>query len=244
VNTPKSPKNKNLQSKTVLVIEDERDLCELLALNLGRAGYQTFIAQDGRQGLSLAATHRPDLILLDVMLPGLTGTEVAARLRADPSLAHIPIVMLTAKAEEVDQLVGLAVGADDYITKPFSVKILLARLEALLRRAPAPGPDSSLLRVGELEVNAATHEVRAGGQPVKLTLTEFRIAAALIKAGGRILSRQELVSRAIGPGITVTDRTIDVHMTALRKKLGEQGVLLQTVRGVGYRAGEPERSAS
>ncbi|MEX2218163.1 MAG: response regulator transcription factor [Phycisphaerales bacterium] len=242
--TSKSSASNNLQTKNVLIVEDERDLADLLALNLGRAGYRTLIAADGLRALSMAAAHKPDLIILDVMLPGLSGTEVAARLRSDPAHARTPIVMLTARAEEVDQLVGLAVGADDYITKPFSVKVLLARLEALLRRtAAAPADAAALLRLGPVEVNPATHEVRAGSGAVRLTLTEFRVLSALIKAGGRILSRQELVTKAIGPGITVTDRTIDVHMTALRKKLGEHGALIHTVRGVGYRADEKPEPA-
>jgi DNA-binding response OmpR family regulator len=246
MNIHKSSADKNLQTKSVLIVEDERDLAELLAVNLGRAGYQTFTASDGRQALALASAKRPDLVLLDLMLPTLSGTEVAARIRADPVLAETPIVMLTAKAEEVDQLVGLAVGADDYITKPFSVKVLLARVEAILRRAtPRTGGNGpAMLRLAGLEVDPQTHEVRAGGERVRLTLTEFRIVAALLKAGGRVLSRQDLVSRAIGPGIMVTDRTIDVHMTALRKKLGGEGGLIQTVRGVGYRAAEPESGGS
>jgi two-component system phosphate regulon response regulator PhoB len=219
-------------------VEDERDLAELLSLHLQKAGYQTFVAHEGSAALALAATHRPAAVILDVMLPGLSGTEVAARMRADPALADILILMLTARAEEVDQLVGLAVGADDYMTKPFSTKVLMARLEALLRRAAPRRADSKVLRLGQVEVNTDTHETRSEGQPVRLTLTEFRILAALLTAGGRILSRHELVSKAIGPGISVTDRTIDVHMTALRKKLGGQGALIHTVRGVGYRASE------
>jgi DNA-binding response OmpR family regulator len=247
VAVPKSSQTNNLDRGTVLVVEDERDLAELLALHLRRAGYQTFISHDGLGGLELARRHHPDLLVLDVMIPGLSGTEVASRVRADPSLAGVLIVMLTAKSEEVDQLVGLAVGADDYITKPFSVKVLIAKIQALLRRASGAagaGAPSPPLRLGGIEVNTASHEARAGGEPLKLTLTEFRILAALLRAGGRVLSRHELVSKAIGPGITVTDRTIDVHMTALRKKLGHHGALIHTVRGVGYRASEePERAS-
>jgi two-component system phosphate regulon response regulator PhoB len=228
----------------VLVVEDERDLAELLALHLGRAGYQTFTAHEGHRALELASAHRPTAIILDVMLPGLSGTEIAARVRADPALRDTLILMLTARAEEVDQLVGLAVGADDYMTKPFSVKVLLARLEALLRRAAPRRADAPILRLGKVELNTDTHETSAAGEAVRLTLTEFRILAALLGAGGRVLSRHELVSKAIGPGISVTDRTIDVHMTALRKKLGSQGGLIHTVRGVGYRASEePEKAA-
>jgi DNA-binding response OmpR family regulator len=243
VDVPKSKQNKNLQTKSILIVEDERDLAELLVLNLDRAGYQTFIARDGQEALTMVARSRPDLVILDVMLPKLSGTEVAARLRADPSVAHTPIMMLTAKSEEMDQLVGLAVGADDYITKPFSVKVVLARVEALLRRASAKGPSAPVLRLGPVELNTEVHEVRVEGVPLKLTLTEFRILGALLGAEGRVLSRHELVRRAMGPGVLVTDRTIDVHVTAIRKKLGVHGRLIHTVRGVGYRAGEgPESS--
>src|ERR1041384_3877630 len=167
-----------------------------------RAGYRTFVAHDGQAALELATKQRPDDIILDLMLPGLSGTDVAARVRAEPALANTIILMLTARAEEVDQLVGLAVGADDYMTKPFSVKVLIAKVQALLRRPPARATESAArLRLGAVEVNTDTHEAGCAGQPVKLTLTEFRIAAALIQAGGRVLSRNELVSKAIGPGI-------------------------------------------
>ena len=237
----KSSHNSSLDSSKILVVEDERDLAELLALNINRTGYQTFLAHDGHEALAIAARERPDLVILDVMLPGLSGTEVAARLRSDPGLGDVPILMLTAKAEEVDQLVGLAVGADDYMTKPFSVKVLLARVAALLRRTGPRRAASRTLRLGEISLDTSSHEVRVADDDVKLTLTEFRILAALMAGAGRVLSRQQLVAKAIGPGITVTDRTIDVHITALRKKLGGAGGHVHTVRGVGYRASpDPE----
>lgn len=220
----------------VLVVDDERDLVELVAMNLNRSGYQTSVAVDGRAALQIASSRRFDLILLDLMLPELTGTEVAQRLRANPATAHVPIIMLTARGEEVDQLVGLALGADDYITKPFSVKVLLARIEAVLRRASTPRTESQRLTLGGVEINLETHDVTVGGEPIKLTLTEFRLLAALAQASGRVLSRSNLISRAIGPGITVTERTIDVHMTSIRKKLGSHADMIRTVRGVGYRA--------
>jgi two-component system phosphate regulon response regulator PhoB len=238
--TSKSLQNKGLDKhKTILVVEDERDLADMLAFNLQKEGYRTIVARDGRTALNLALEEHPDLILLDLMLPELGGTEVAARLRTDPGMAGVPIVMVTAKTDEVDQLVGLGVGADDYITKPFSVKVLLARIEAILRRAgvPAtPGADERALRLGGVELDLKTHEARVDTQAVKLTLTEFRLLATLMQASGRVLSRQHLMSRAMGPGITVTERTIDVHMTAIRKKLGPYGSCIVTVRGVGYRA--------
>jgi two-component system phosphate regulon response regulator PhoB len=234
--------NKNLhKSAHVLVVDDERELAELLAINLSRAGYRTTVVHDGRSALARARELRPDLILLDVMLPELTGTEVAARIRTDPATSGIPIIMLTAKSEEIDQLVGLTVGADDYITKPFSVKVLLARVEAVLRRASRAGPEDAPLRLAGVQIDLATHEVTVDGEPARLTLTEFRLLAALAQANGRVLTRHHLMSKAMGPGVTVTERTIDVHMTAIRKKLGKYGSLIRTVRGVGYRATqEPE----
>jgi DNA-binding response OmpR family regulator len=177
------------------------------------------------------------------MIPELPGTEVAARLRSDPATASIPLIMLTAKSEETDQIVGLKVGADDYVTKPFSMKVLLARVEALLRRAGRLGGDRGMLRLGAIEVNTDTHQATLDGQLLKLTLTEFRILAALLQAGGRVLSRNALMSRAMGPGVTVTERTIDVHVTSIRKKLLNLSHVVKTVRGVGYRASlEPDES--
>lgn len=228
------------ESRHILVVDDERDITDLLQYNLQKAGYRVSVARNGRSALEMAAGSAPDAILLDVMLPELSGTEVARRLRTNPVTATVPILMLTAKGEEVDQVVGLTVGADDYVTKPFSIKVLMARLEALLRRSlptGTTGPSSGrLLSLGELALNTETHEAGVGGEAVKFTLTEFRLLAALLQAQGKIMTRSVLMSRAMGPGVTVTDRTIDVHMTAIRKKLGSSAALIKTVRGVGYRA--------
>jgi two-component system phosphate regulon response regulator PhoB len=178
----------------------------------------------------------PDLIVLDQMLPGMAGTEVASRLRTNPATAGIPILMLTARSQESDQVAGLAAGADDYVTKPFSTRVLLARIEALLRRASrSAGEDSGALSLGPVTIRTDTHEVRIDGEPVKFTLTEYRLLAALVQGSGKVLSRQTLMGRAMGPGVTVTERTIDVHMTSIRKRLGQHSGLLKTVRGVGYR---------
>lgn len=221
----------------ILVVDDERDLVDLLLINLRRAGYRTSAASNGREALALLQKDRPDLVILDIMMPEISGIEVASRMRANPDLARIPIVMLTAKGEEVDEIVGLSVGADDYLSKPFSMKVLLARIAAMLRRAVPAGPtEAKVLELGPVRIDMGTHEARVDGEEMKLTLTEFRVLAALIEADGRVLSRQALIKRAIGPGITVTERTIDVHVTAIRKKLGDAAFLLQTVRGVGYRA--------
>jgi two-component system phosphate regulon response regulator PhoB len=220
----------------ILVVEDERDLAELLVYNLQRAGFAAAAVHDGQAALRSIAEHRPDLVVLDLMLPELPGTEVAARLRTGRATAGLPIVMLTAKADEVDQLLGLTIGADDYITKPFSTKVLIARIEAVLRRAHLPpGPDGAAC-LGQVEVDPDTHQARVDGRAIPLTLTEFRLLLALIQAEGKVLTRPALMARAMGPGITVTERTIDVHMTSIRKKLGDAGAMLRTVRGVGYRA--------
>lgn len=222
--------------KHILVVDDERDLTELLTYNLKKAGYHVSVAFSGRQALESVASHVPDLILLDVMLPEFSGTEIANRVRTNPKTAGVPIIMVTAKGEELDQVVGLTVGADDYISKPFSMKVLLARVEAVLRRSSRARPESPNLTLGPIEVNVETHEAFVSGQALKLTLTEFRILTSLIQADGKILSRATLMTKAMGPGVTVTERTIDVHVTAIRKKLGEYGSMIRTVRGVGYRA--------
>lgn len=241
--SPKSQQNKILRS--ILVVEDERDLAEMLQFQLEKAGYGVLSVTDGRAALARIEKSSPDLVLLDLMIPEVSGTEVATRLRSNPKTASIPIIMLTAKSDEVDVLVGLTVGADDYITKPFSMKVLLARIEAVLRRsaASAASGNSANLRLGPISISQDTHEVTVDGEAVRLTLTEFRILAALATAQGRVLSRHVLMSKAMGPGVTVTERTIDVHVTAIRRKLGEHGNLIRTVRGVGYRATpEPELS--
>jgi two-component system phosphate regulon response regulator PhoB len=229
------------ERKHILVVDDERDLADLLVFQLQKAGFTAAAVYDGRAALRSIAERRPDLVVLDLMLPELPGTDVASRIRTSPATTNLPIVMLTAKADEIDQLLGLTVGADDYITKPFSTKLLIARIEAVLRRAQgSPGADESL-HLGPVEIDPRTHQARVDGRTISLTLTEFRLLLALVQADGRVLSRATLMSRAMGPGITVTERTIDVHMTSIRRKLGSAGRILRTVRGVGYRATlEPE----
>ncbi|MDX2131141.1 MAG: response regulator transcription factor [Planctomycetota bacterium] len=222
--------------KHVLVVDDEKDLVELLTYNLKRAGFDVSAAFTGRQALERIALEPPDLVILDIMLPELSGTEVASRIRSNPATAALPIVMLTAKSEDVDQIVGLTVGADDYIAKPFATKVLLARIDAVLRRAGRSAGEQRIVSMGGVTMNLETHETVIDGEPAKLTLTEFRLLSALIQGNGRVLSRAALMSRAMGPGVTVTERTIDVHVTAIRKKLGSQASIVKTVRGVGYRA--------
>ncbi|MGH7175804.1 MAG: response regulator [Tepidisphaeraceae bacterium] len=223
--------------KRILVVDDERDLVDLISYNLKRNGYSVVAAGTGPEAIDLAGRHLPDLIVLDLMLPGLDGTEVARRLKSDPRTAAIPIVMLTARGEETDVVVGLALGADDYITKPFSMKILLARITTVLRRKDtgAQASQADVLRAGPLSIDTSRHQVAIGEQSIKLTLTEFKLLAALVQARGRVLARDQLMDKAMGTDVFVTDRAIDVHVTAIRKKLGEASWLIHTVRGVGYR---------
>ena len=227
--------------KKVLIVDDEKDIVDLVAYNLSRNGYETITAHDGNDALESAAKNAPDLIILDLMLPGIDGTEVARRLKADPRTTNIPIVMLTAKGEETDVVVGLTLGADDYVTKPFSMKVLLARVGSVLRRLevgtgnPAEGGQ---LKAGPLSIDTLKHEVLVNDEVIKLTLTEFKLLSALLTARGRVLTRDQLMDKAMGTDVFVTDRAIDVHITAIRKKLGEASWLVNTVRGVGYRLRE------
>ncbi|MFT3789261.1 MAG: response regulator transcription factor [Tepidisphaeraceae bacterium] len=228
--------------RRVLVVDDERDLTELVAINLQRNGYDVLLAYDGAEALDLAERESPDLILLDLMMPKLDGTEVTRRLKGDPRTAGIPIIMLTAKGEETDIVVGLTLGADDYVTKPFSVKVLMARVASVLRRSDTPPETADVLRAGPLKMDMARHEATVNGESIHLTLTEFKLLAALVSARQRVLTRDQLMTKAMGAGVTVTDRAIDVHITCIRKKLGDANWLIHTVRGVGYRLGENEEA--
>ena len=221
--------------KKILVVDDERDLAELVAMNLQRNGYEVITAHDGATGLDLARKQKPDLVVLDVMMPGLSGRDVTLALKQDPDTANMPILMLTAKTEETDSIVGLSLGADDYVTKPFSMKVLIARIAAVLRRKASAEPAHSMLAAGPIAVDQSKHEVTVQGKPINLTPTEFKLLTAILSAKGRVLSRDQLMDRAMGADVFVTDRAIDVHITAVRKKLGDFAWMVHTVRGVGYR---------
>jgi DNA-binding response OmpR family regulator len=224
--------------KTVLVIDDEPELVKLLDYNLTKAGYLVLSARDGEAGLAAARKHAPDVIVLDVMMPGLDGWEVCKRLRQEPATAGIPLLMLTAKAEEADRVLGLELGADDYLTKPFGVRELVARVKALLRRAEAPAGGGEVVKAGKLVIDAGRRTVTAAGKGVALTATEFNLLRSLAERRGRVLSREDLIALARGDEVAVIDRTIDVHVASLRKKLGRHGEMIETVRGVGYRLKE------
>jgi len=235
-NTGDAAPSSTKAKKTILVVDDEKDIVDLITYNLQRNGYKVLCAFDGNDAVTVAQKEIPDLVILDLMLPGIDGTEVARRLKADPTTANVPIIMLTAKGEETDVVVGLTLGADDYVTKPFSMKILLARLGTVLRRGeqPALPAEGGILRAGPLSIDTSKHDVSVDGESVKLTLTEFKLLGALVNARGRVLTRNQLMDKAMGSDIFVTDRAIDVHITAIRKKLGSANWLIRTVRGVGY----------
>ena len=218
----------------ILVVEDEASLVEVLSYNLQREGYEVVVAKEGREGLRKAQMHLPDLIILDLMLPGISGLDICRELRASPRTSAISILMLTAKGEETDQVVGFAVGADDYVTKPFSVKVLLQRIKVLLRRQANLEPTGDYLEAAGIRVDKRAHQVAVDGSPVALTPTEFRLLETLIKQPGRAFTRHDLMDAAVGDTI-VLERTIDVHIKSLRRKLGEVGEHIETVRGVGYR---------
>jgi two-component system phosphate regulon response regulator PhoB len=219
------------------VVDDEKDIVDLISYNVRRQGWIPLVASNGNEAIEVATEEQPDLIVLDLMLPGIDGTEVARRLKSETRTAAIPIVMLTAKSEETDVVVGLTLGADDYVTKPFNMKILMARLNSILRRTdPQPAAEEAVtLKAGPLTIDTGKHEVSVNGEVVKVTLTEFKLLAALVTARGRVLTRDQLMDKAMGTGVFVTDRAIDVHVTAIRRKLGEANWMVHTVRGVGYR---------
>jgi two-component system phosphate regulon response regulator PhoB len=220
----------------ILVIEDDRAISEILVYNLDKAGYEVALAIDGRDGLSQAQLKLPDVILLDVMLPVIDGTEVCRRLRSKPETASSIIIMLTAKTEEADQLIGFSVGADDYVTKPFSVRVLMERIKALQRRKTAKAEDENdvVSRAG-ITLDRRRYRVNVDAQPVELTKSEFRLLDTLIRQPGRAFDRTELIDSALGEDTLVLERTIDVHIRALRKKIGPKADAIETVRGVGYR---------
>jgi DNA-binding response OmpR family regulator len=224
-----------MKKGTILVIDDEKDLIELVRYNLENDGFDVIAATDGQSGLDVVKKHRPDLVVLDLMMPGLDGLQVCQQLRADPRSARIPLIMLTAKATEADRIIGLELGADDYITKPFSPREVIARVKALLRRMNARDENQQVIRCGDLTIDLSGHEVSFRGQRISLTATEFRILEFLAARPGRVFSRDEIIDAALGNDTAVFDRTIDVHITAIRRKLGAGGDYIETVRGFGYK---------
>jgi two-component system phosphate regulon response regulator PhoB len=221
--------------KTILIIEDETDLAELIAFNMEKEGYRSLIAPDGPSGLEAARQNSPDLILLDLMLPGMSGMEICKVLKSREKTARIPIIMLTAKGEEIDRVVGFEVGADDYVVKPFSPRELLLRIKAVLRRAGSGEVANRIINVGPISIDTDRHIVTVDGIEVILTTTEFKLLFNLAERLGRVQSRDRLLKDVWGFSHIGDTRTVDTHITRLRTKLGEAGEMIRTVRGFGYK---------
>lgn len=221
--------------QTILIVEDEKDIRELLAINLRREGFNVLEGGDGPQAVELAQENRPDLILLDLMLPGLDGLSVCRSLQKDPSTAGIPVIMLTAKGEEVDRIVGLELGAQDYIVKPFSVREVILRIRAVLRRGTGQD-DGEIQRAGNIKLDAGSHSVWVGDNQIDLTITEFRLLEDLLRHKGKARSREQLLDTVWGYSFEGYARTVDTHVRRLRAKLGAEADNIETVRGLGYRA--------
>jgi two-component system phosphate regulon response regulator PhoB len=224
-----------VQPKSILIVEDERDVVDLLTLNLRKAGgFAIFTANDGAAGLEKARNQKPAFIILDLMLPKMSGLEVCKILKSDPATRHIPILMLTARAEEIDRIVGLELGADDYVVKPFSPREVVLRINAILRRGQAE-PVDERLTAGPITIDPARHRVSVGGRPVNLTSLEFKLLRTLMQRRGRVQERDRLLNDVWGYESVIDTRTVDTHVRRLREKLGAAGVVVETVRGFGYR---------
>jgi len=223
--------------QTIVAIEDEPDLLEVLEYNLGREGYQVEAATDGDEGLELIFKHRPDLVLLDLMLPGIDGLEICRRVRSESSTRSVPIIMVSAKGEESDIILGLELGADDYVTKPFSPRELVARVRSVLRRSRSASTEDaeSPISLQGLSIDPLRHEVMIDREPAEFTATEFRILHFMASHPGRVYTREQLIRSAVGEDVVILERNIDVHIRAMRHKLGAHADLIETIRGVGYR---------
>ncbi len=225
-----------MPKEKILIVDDEQDIVELVRYNLSREGYQTITSLSGEDAISKARSKLPELIILDLMLPGLDGLEVCKMLRADNKTARIPIIMLTAKSEESDIVTGLEVGADDYVVKPFSPRVLVSRVKTILRRrTSAVTEDQTVIKLNDIVIDPMRHEVSVKGRQIDLTFTEFRILQTLAGRPGVVFSRYQIVDAIRGSDYPVTDRSVDVQIVSLRKKLGSAGRHIETVRSVGYK---------
>ena len=225
-----------MANELILAVDDEAHILELLSFNLEASGYRVVTAATGEDALVVCAHERPAMVLLDIMLPGIDGMEVCRRLKSAPTTADIPIIMLTAKGDEVDKILGLELGADDYITKPFSVRELIARVKALLRRAAPQNEEEGILHVGGLTIDVGNYEAFRNGEKLSLTLKEFELLKLLMKNHGIVISRDVIMERVWDSSFEGESRTIDVHVRTLRQKLGDGGALIKTIRNVGYMA--------
>ncbi len=218
----------------ILIIEDDRDIVEMLEYNLQEQGYDTISAFNGKDGIVLAQKEQPDLIILDIMLPITDGFEVCRTIKSNQMTTNIPIIILSAKSQETDKVVGLELGADDYVTKPFSPRELLARIKAMLRRGREPQP-SGVIKRGDIIIDSTRHKVAIRGKEILLTFTEFKLLELMARRPGIVLSRDRILNAVSGDDAVVCDRTVDAHIKSLRQKLGKAKDYIETVRGVGYR---------
>jgi two-component system phosphate regulon response regulator PhoB len=230
----------NLPTKSILIIEDDKDICDLLEYHLKQSDFSVIKTQDGPSGLELAKKHPPHLVILDLMLPGMDGKDVCRGLKANPLTRSIPILMLTAKAEEVDRVIGFELGADDYVTKPFSPRELVLRVKAVLRRQETPQEGEKTIQVGDLLIDIDRHQVSINKRAITLTSTEFKLLVELITHRGRVQTRERLLDKVWGYTYEGYARTVDTHIRRLREKMGSLGDLIETIRGVGYRFQEEE----
>ena len=232
---------------SVLVVDDERDIVDALEFNLKQAGFRVMAALDGTTAVDLARKHHPDVVLLDLMLPDLSGNEVLRILRTEPATKNAAVIVLTARNEEIDRVVGFELGADDYVTKPFSVRELILRVKAVMRRSEAraaEGQEASIATatMGPIGIDSSQHTVTVDGRTIELTLTEFKLLAELVRAQGRVRTREMLLSEVWGYDAEVISRTVDTHVRRLREKLGMGAAWLKTVRGIGYRIQDPSET--
>lgn len=230
-----------MAKETILIVDDEEDILQLIRYNLEKEGYRVLSTTSGEQALIEAKRHLPNLLILDLMLPGVDGIEVCTQLRAYEETKLIPILMVTAKSEESDIITGLEVGADDYITKPFSPKVLVARVRSILRRSrrnPLAGDREPIVEIHDIRIDTAKHEVMIAGTAISLSVTEFSILEFLARNPGRVFSRNQIIGAVKGEDYPVTERSVDVQILGLRKKLGDLGHIIETIRGIGYRMKE------
>jgi len=233
--TSRQPMTQKAGNKRILVAEDEQDVLNLVANSLKTAGYQVLKAENGEAALDQARSALPALVILDLMLPGMSGLEVCKVLKGDSTTKMIPIIMLTAKAEEVDRIVGLELGADDYVTKPFSPRELVLRVRSILRRSSGPQETADVLRLGDIQVDRSRYEVSVKGKAIDFTATEFKLLTVLMERRGRVQSRDTLLNDVWGYESIIDTRTVDTHIRRLREKLGHSADCIETIRGFGYR---------
>jgi len=224
-----------MKKAKILVVDDERDIIELVSYNLEKEGFKVISATDGEKALGLVFSEEPEIIILDLMLPGIDGLDVCLELKRNDKTSSIPIIMLTAKGEESDIVIGLELGADDYITKPFSPRILVARVKAVLRRIETKKKEEKIIRINQLSIDLVRHQVTYRGETLTLTSTEFNLLVLLTQNRGKVFTRDQILDKAWKEESFVVDRTVDVHVRRLRQKLGQASQFIETVRGVGYR---------